>query len=62
MTTISKTSSSISQNLMFTTLKELGDYIVITYPIGYNLEVKDNFVHIRKVAKENNEDKTTLKT
>jgi len=49
---ITKTSSSMTQNLMFTTLRELEDYIVITYPIGFNLEIKDRFIHIRKTAKE----------
>ena len=48
---ITKTSSSITQKIMFTTIKELEDYIVITYPIGFNLEIKGKFIHVRENEK-----------
>jgi hypothetical protein len=47
---IVKQSNSVMQNLCYVTLKELDDYLVITYPIGFSIEIKDKFVHIRKIS------------
>lgn len=49
---IVKTSVSIIQNLIFSTIKDLKDYIVITYPLDCSVEIKDKFIHVRKKEKE----------
>lgn len=55
---ITKTSSSPMQNLTFTTIREIDDeWIVVTYPIGFNIEVKGNFIHVRQMkTKEKKEE------
>ncbi len=45
---IVKQSISVMQNLQFATIKEMDEYIVITYPLDCYIEIKGNFVHIRK--------------
>lgn len=52
MARIAKTSTSITQKLSFTTIKDLEDYLIVTCPIGWSIEVKDKTLHLRKSSKD----------
>lgn len=49
---ITKQSVSTIQNLQFATIKEFEDYVVVTFPLDCTLEIKNNFIHIRKRGKD----------
>jgi len=44
---IVKQSASIMQRINFATIKEMDDWIVVTFPIECSLEIGGNFIHVR---------------
>jgi hypothetical protein len=48
---IVKQSTSLTQQIQFTTIKDLEDYIVVTIPLGFSIEVAGNFIHVRENKK-----------
>lgn len=45
---IVKQSTSLTQQIQFATIKDLEDYVVVTMPLGFSVEVAGNFIHVRK--------------
>lgn len=45
---ITKTGVSVAQNLQFTTIRGFEEYAVVTMPLDCVIEIKNNFIHIRK--------------
>jgi len=48
---VSKTNVSEAQKLLFITIREMGDCVIVSLPFDLSLEVAGNFIHIRKPRK-----------
>ena len=49
---ITKQSMSEKQGLCFATIRDSENYVIVTYPIDCSIEVKNKFIHIRKIKND----------